>query len=153
LSIKKQKKMTTELYNFAGTIKRDSNSYVVTSSKVHNVPELHADKVYANEFILTGPSEVIVGDAALSLSTKVSFVDSTAGVLALTLADGTYEGQTKVVVHSAGTNDAVLTPATLLGGTTITTTDVGPSYTLTWLNGSWVATATGPTIGAGVVIA
>lgn len=145
--------MASEFYGNNGTIHKDSNSFVVTSTKTHNVSTVHADKVYANTFINTSVPESVTASGDLSLTSTISYIDSTGGVLALTLADGTHTGQTKVIVHSAGANNAVLTPDNLLGGTTITTGDAGVSYTLTWLNGSWVATATGPTIGAGAVIA
>jgi hypothetical protein len=145
--------MESKFYGHTGQVKKDNNSTIVSSSTVHNASQIRTDKLYANEIIHTGPIEVVSGSGALSLDTKVSYIDSTSGVLALTLADGTYEGQTKVIVQNVGANDVVLTPATLLGGTTITTSDVGSSYTLQWLSGSWVAVAVGPTIGAGVVIA
>ena len=71
---------------------------------------------------------------------------------AFSLADGTYTGQRKVIVHAAGANNAVVTPANLLGAaTTITTATAGLSYTLTWLNGDWVLTAIGRA--AGITVA
>ena len=145
--------MQSRFYSMNGMMKRDSDLSIVSSSTVHNVSQINTDKLYVNEIIHTGPFEVTSSSGALSLESKVSYIDSTSGALAFTLADGEYESQTKVIVQSVGANDVVLTPATLLGGTTITTSDVGSSYTLQWLNGSWVVVASGPTIGAGVVIA
>lgn len=145
--------MASEFYGGNGTLHKDSNSFVVTSTKTHNVSTVHADKVYANTFIDTSVPESVTASGDLSLSSTISYINSTGGVLALTLADGTRDGQQKVVIHAAGGNDAVLTPDNLWGGTTITTSDPGVSFTLTWIAGAWAATATGPTIGAGVVIA
>lgn len=135
--------MASEFYGNNGTIHKDSNSFVVTSTKTHNVSTVHADKVYANTFIDTSVPESVTASGDLSLSSTISYIDTTGGVLALTLADGTFTGQTKVVVHAAGTNAAVLTPDNLWGGTTVTTRNVGVSYTLTWLNGAWALTANG----------
>ena len=143
--------MSTELPS-NGFIKRDSNAYAVTSAKVHNVPEAHADRVFANDFVPTGPSETVSANGALSLAAEVSFLNTTGGVRAFSLADGTYTGQRKVIVHAAGANNAVVTPANLLGAvTTITTATAGLSYTLTWLNGDWVITSIGRA--AGITVA
>jgi hypothetical protein len=143
--------MATELPS-NGFIKRDSNAYAVTSAKSHNVPEVHADRVFANDFVPTGPAETLTANGALSLAAEVSFLNTTGGVRAFSLADGTYTGQRKVIVHAAGANNAVVTPANLLGAaTTITTATAGLSYTLTWLNGDWVLTAIGRA--AGITVA
>jgi hypothetical protein len=143
--------MATELPS-NGFIKRDSNAYAVTSAKVHNVPEVHADRVFANDFVPTSPSETLTASGTLSLASEVSFLDTTGGARAFTLAHGTYTGQRKVIVHAAGANNAVVTPDPLLGAvTTITTATAGLSYTLTWLNGSWVITSIGRA--AGITVA
>lgn len=136
-----------------GFIKRDSNAYAVSSAKVHNVPEVHADRVFANDFVPTGPSETLTANGALSLDTEVSFLNTAGGVRNFTLADGTYTGQRKVIVHAAGANNAVVTPTAthLLGAVSVTTATTGLSYTLTWLNGSWVITAIGRA--AGITVA
>jgi hypothetical protein len=144
--------MESKFYGPSGQLKKDNSSFIVSSSAVHNVPHIRTEKLYVHEVIQTGPVEVLSGSSALSLDTIVSKIDSTGGVLALTLPDGTYDSQTKVIVQAAGANDVVLTPSTLLGGTTITTSDVGSSYTLQWWSGAWVLMATGP-IGTGVVVA
>jgi hypothetical protein len=145
--------MASKFYSGIGNVHKDSGAFIVSSTDTHNVSVVHADKVYAKSFIDTSVPESVTASGDVSLSTTISYINSTSGVLALTLADGTRDGEQKVIIHAAGGNDAVLTPDNLWGGTTITTSDPGVSFTLTWIAGAWAATATGPTIGAGVVIA
>lgn len=127
---------------------RDINNYAVTSTKVHNVPEVRANNIYAKNFIRTAPVEIATTSGSLSPDAQVTYFDTTNGAIALMLADGAYMGQRKVFVHSAGTQTATLTPTNLLGGSAITTSTPGDSYSLEWLDGAWVATAhTGGPVG------
>ena len=119
----------------------DTNSYSVTSTKVHNVPVVRANIVYSKDFIRTAPVEFVTASGAMSVATQVTYLDTTNGPLAVTLADGTYTGQRKLVVHSAGTEPAVVTPTNLAGGTSVTTSTPGASYSLEWADGSWVVTS------------
>jgi len=138
-------------YNKNGTTTRDSDAFVVSSTKSHNVPEVHADRVYANSFIHTAAPEAVTASGALSLEPEVALVTST-GNRALTLGDGAYTGQRKTIVQAVGNDNIVLTPSSLLGGTTVTISDLGSAFTVTWINGSWVVTSVN-TIGTGVVVA
>lgn len=73
--------------------------------------------------ILVAPdsSETItaLGASAMSLATAISYIDSTLGIQAVTLADGA-NGQHKTIKMIVDGGDSVVTPANLLDGTTIT---------------------------------
>lgn len=123
-----------------GRVRRDAADYAHSSARVTTVPDVRANRLFANNIVNTSPVEYLSTPGALSLGSETTLLDTTGGALALTLADGT-PGQRKVVIHVAGTADATLTPDHLLGGTAITTAAPGASYTLTWTNGAWAATA------------
>jgi len=73
---------------------------------------------------LSGPGEI----NATTICTEFT---STGGADALTIANGTREGQIKFVLHVADGGDGVLTGANL-AGTSVTFTDDGESCTLRW---------------------
>lgn len=69
--------------------------------------------------VVVDSSETIVAAGALSTETAVSYIDSTVGAIALTLADGVI-GQRKTIKMLVDGGDATLTPANFLEGTTLT---------------------------------
>jgi hypothetical protein len=81
---------------------------------------------------------VVSGSGALSPDYNTFVIDSSGGVLALSLVNGT-EGTRVTVFHTVGANNAVLTPGLFGDGTTITTNaGVAPqSYELIWTTGAW----------------
>lgn len=64
----------------------------------------------------------ILASGAIPITKDVILINSTSGVQALTLADGTYTGQRMTTKMIAGANNSVITPANFLDGTTITFT-------------------------------
>lgn len=78
--------------------------------------------------------------AAIPLTADVVLFDTTLGASTSTLADG-YEGQVIQLLMTVDGGDQVLTPANLLGGTTITYGDVGDATTLRFSSGSWAVIA------------
>ena len=70
----------------------------------------------------------------MSITTTLTTVASSAG-MALTLANGT-QGQIKIIVFITDGGDAVLTPATMNDGTTLTFADAGDSAILIWIGSS-----------------
>ena len=78
--------------------------------------------------------EAITGAGAVSITTTLSTVAS-AGVIALTLADGA-QGQIKIIVMITDGGTATLTPATMNYGTTLAFADVGDSAILMWIGAS-----------------
>lgn len=95
--------------------------------------------------VAPGTSETItaLGASAVSLATTVTYIDSTLGVQALTLADGRLN-QRKVIKMLVDGGNSVVTPANFLEGTTITFDDVGDSVELIFDGTNWgvIGTAT-----------
>lgn len=58
-------------------------------------------------------------DGAIAVTDKMALLDATDGALAMTLADGS-EGQSIVIKCVDATNNAVVTPANLADGSTLT---------------------------------
>lgn len=79
------------------------------------------------------------GAGAVNLTTPVTELVTT-GANALTLAAGV-QGQLKTIVMRTDGGDGTLTPAGLLGGTTITFNDVGDSCMLLSSGSSWFIVA------------
>lgn len=76
------------------------------------------------------------GAVAISLTTSITYFDSTLGAQAATLADGT-EGQIKKVMMTVDGGDVVITPTNLAVGATLRLTEVFSSYTLQFSGTSW----------------
>lgn len=85
----------------------------------------------------------ILASGAVPLTKDVIFIDSTAGVQALTLADGV-AGQRMIVKMLVDGGNSVITPANFLDGTTITFDDAGDSAELVFDGTNWgvIGTAT-----------
>ena len=85
----------------------------------------------------------------MSLTVPFTFVDTTAGNFTLTLANGTFVGQRKTVLQTVAGNTITITPANLLGITSVQLSSVGESVTFVWAGSSWgiVGTSTGDTNG------
>lgn len=82
-------------------------------------------------------SETVTATTAVSsLTTGITYVDTTLGVMALSLADGT-EGQIKKIVMTVDGGDCVITPANLAVGATLRLTDAGSSFSLQFSGTSW----------------
>lgn len=63
---------------------------------------------------------------------------TTTGAAAVTLADGEFPGQLKLIHMIVDAGDATLTPTNLTGGDTITFANVGEAALLLWDGASWV---------------
>lgn len=84
---------------------------------------------------------------AISVLTYFTTISTDAGGDAFTLADGSSVGQVKrILVIVDGGGDAVITPATFAGGTTITCADAGDYCVLIWTSSGWVALELGNTV-------
>ena len=77
---------------------------------------------------------------ALSVSTAVTLLQ-TAGTNATTLADGTIQGQIKIIVNDTDGGSSVCTPADRLGYADINFVDDGDSAILLWSGTSWAVLA------------
>ena len=77
---------------------------------------------------------------ALSVSTAVTLLQ-TAGTNATTLADGTIQGQIKIIVNDTDGGTSVCTPADRMGYADINFTDDGDAVILMWSGTSWAVLA------------
>lgn len=82
-------------------------------------------------------SEELTAAGAVSLVTSLTYLDSTAGAMAMTLADGV-AGQEKTIIMTVDGGDATLTPANFLNGTAIVFNDVGDAVTLRFDGTNWM---------------
>ena len=90
---------------------------------------------------LAQASEAITADASsqvANITSAVTEVDATSAVGNLSLADGA-EGQIKTFINvsTSGTNNVVITPTNLRGGTTITLNAEGETVTCMCKNAKW----------------
>ena len=77
-----------------------------------------------------------VTQTAISVSTAVTLLE-TAGSNATTLADGTVQGQIKIIVNDTDGGSSQLTPADPLGFANIDFANDGDSVMLIWTGTSW----------------
>ena len=81
------------------------------------------------------PDVITSASTIVDVTSAISTVASGAGALALSLANGTSDGQVKFIsMITDGGGTATITPVTLLGYSTIALADVGDSCTLLYLN-------------------
>ena len=90
---------------------------------------------------LAQASEAITADASsqvANITSAVTEVAATSAVGNLSLADGA-EGQIKTFINvsTSGTNNVVITPTNLRGGTTITLNAEGETVTCMFKNAKW----------------
>lgn len=100
----------------------DSNGNLVTASG-------------AAAFFTGGTPQTLTGAGAVNLTTTVTILITT-GANALTLADGS-TGQIKIITMKTDGGDGTLTPAHLVGGTTLTFNDAGDSVMLCFNGTAW----------------
>lgn len=96
-----------------------------------------AGNVRLDGALITTP-QALSGAGAVNVTTSATFLTSTGVLDALTLANGTAEGQIKTIVHKVDGGSAILTPTTPLGFATVTFTNVGETLTLQWTSAGWV---------------
>jgi hypothetical protein len=74
--------------------------------------------------------------AAISVATAVTLLQTT-NTTASTLADGTVQGQIKVIFHDTDAGSSVMTPADPLGYADLNFVDDGDTAMLMWTGTSW----------------
>jgi hypothetical protein len=74
--------------------------------------------------------------AAISITTALTLL-STTDTTATTLANGTVQGQIKIIVHDADQGSSVCTPQTRLGYADLNFVDDGDSAMLMWTGAAW----------------
>ena len=84
--------------------------------------------------------ENVTGGGALSLTTAISLI-STTGAEAYTLADGTLEGQIKIISMKVDGGNATVTPDNYINGTSILFNNVNDTIVLMYQTTGWVQLA------------
>ena len=74
--------------------------------------------------------------AAISITTALTLLQTT-DTTATTLANGTVQGQIKIIVHDADQGSSVCTPQTRLGYADLNFVDDGDSAMLMWTGAAW----------------
>ena len=75
--------------------------------------------------------------AAVSITTAVSLLQTTSNNVATTLANGTVQGQIKIIVHDTDGGASVCTPQTRLGYADLNFVDDGDTAMLMWTGAAW----------------
>jgi len=75
--------------------------------------------------------------AAVSVTTALTLLQTTSNNVATTLANGTVQGQIKIIVHDTDGGASVLTPQTRLGYADLNFVDDGDSAMLMWTGAAW----------------
>ena len=75
--------------------------------------------------------------AAVSITTAVSLLETTSNNVATTLANGTVQGQIKIIVHDTDGGASVCTPQTGLGYADLNFVDDGDTAMLMWTGSAW----------------
>ena len=75
--------------------------------------------------------------AAVSITTAVSLLETTSNNVATTLANGTVQGQIKIIVHDTNGGASVCTPQTRLGYADLNFVDDGDTAMLMWTGSAW----------------
>ena len=73
----------------------------------------------------------------------MTYVNSSSGTLALTLANAGTAGTIKIITMTTAGNNAVITPANFSAGTTLTMSAVGHTATLLFNGTAWDVLAVG----------
>ena len=75
--------------------------------------------------------------AAVSITTALSLLQTTSNNVATTLANGTVQGQIKIIVHDTDGGSSEMTPTDPVGFVDIDFVTVGDTVMCIWLNTSW----------------
>jgi hypothetical protein len=92
-----------------------------------------------------GSATAIAASGAIPITTLYSCLDSSGGALAMTLADGAV-GQMKVIKCKTAGNNAVVTPANLRDGTTLTFDAANEVALLVFDGAEWCVVANSSTL-------
>lgn len=96
--------------------------------------------MFAGFFPVGATNNITAGTGgAISVTNYFTTINTDAGGDAFTLANGTVKGQLKLInLVVDGGGDAVITPVSLSGGTTITMDDATDEVELLWNGTAWV---------------
>ena len=75
--------------------------------------------------------------AAVSVTTALTLLETTGTNVATTLANGTVQGQIKIIVHDVAGGTSICTPQSRLGYADLNFIDDGDSAMLMWTGSAW----------------
>ena len=75
--------------------------------------------------------------AAISVTTALTLLETTSNNVATTLANGTVQGQIKIIVHDTAGGTSICTPQTRLGYADLNFVDDGDTAMLMWTGAAW----------------
>ena len=75
--------------------------------------------------------------AAVSVTTALTLLETTSNNVATTLANGTVQGQIKIIVHDTDNGLSICTPQTRLGYADLNFVDDGDTAMLMWTGAAW----------------
>ena len=75
--------------------------------------------------------------AAISVTTALTLLETTSTNVATTLANGTVQGQIKIIIHDTDGGASVCTPQSRLGYADLNFIDDGDSAMLMWTGSAW----------------
>ena len=74
---------------------------------------------------------------AISVTTALTLLETTSTNVATTLANGTVQGQIKIIVHDTAGGTSICTPQTRLGYADLNFVDDGDTAMLMWTGAAW----------------
>lgn len=120
-----------------------------TTAAAGGIAKVKMDAPGVGVLLAPDSSETLTVAGAASVDTGITYFDSTAGAMAVTLADGT-EGQRKTLMMLVDGGDVVVTPANYANDTTITFNDAFDACELLFTGSQWHLVAAIGTIGRGI---
>ena len=105
------------------------NKKISVASLFNNLPTFLA---FSNSVQDMADNSVTAANAT-TMITKLQ----TTGTVATTLADGTHEGQLKIIVHDTDGGNSILTPQARLGYADLNFVDDGDTAMLMWTGAAW----------------
>ena len=105
------------------------NKKISVTNFINNLPTFIG---FSNSIQDMADNSVTAADATSAI-TKLE----TTGAVATTLADGTVQGQIKIIVHDTDGGSSEMTPVDPVGFVDIDFVTVGDTVTYIWLNTSW----------------
>lgn len=117
---------------FSGPVR--SHNGFQTVSRNSSTGEITVGATFGNDIVLS--AQTLSGAGAVDTANAFTALTTTGAAQALTLAAGAV-GEIKVIAHVVDGGSAVLTPATALGFSTITFTNVGETAMLIYTAAGW----------------
>ena len=108
-----------------------------TTTAAGGIAKVKMDAPGVGILIAPDSSETLTAAGAVGVDTGITYFDSTAGAMAMTLADGT-EGQKKTMVMMVDGGDVTVTPANYDDATAIVFNDAFDACELIFTDGAWV---------------